>query len=84
VTLVALKSVPSVHTYYLYPDYQMLQTQNFSACVVVDGRELEGHKIEYSKNGEATCWIASEAGKVGATFCPSIRKACTGDLTVNV
>lgn len=47
----------------------MPQIQSFSAYVVVDGKELEEHRIEYSKKDKmAACWIASEAGKVRTTF----------------
>jgi hypothetical protein len=54
----------------------MLQIQNFSACIAVDAKELEEHKIEYSKDAKTvTCWIASEAGKVRTTFVTEYRKA---------
>jgi hypothetical protein len=43
----------------------MLQVDHFSAWVTVDGVELPQYAIEYSlAEKHATCWIASEAGKV--------------------
>ena len=45
----------------------MLHLGPFTACVTIDGHELEQYQVVISNNGtKATCWIASEAGKV----CP--------------
>jgi hypothetical protein len=43
----------------------MPKLKNFSASIIVDRRPLEEYAIEISADGtKATCWIASEAGKV--------------------
>ncbi|KAH7928295.1 hypothetical protein BV22DRAFT_1005153 [Leucogyrophana mollusca] len=42
----------------------MLQHRQFSACINVDGVELEQYGTEYLPDeNKVTCWVASEAGK---------------------
>ncbi|KAF7967964.1 hypothetical protein HWV62_18002 [Athelia sp. TMB] len=42
----------------------MLHLGPFTACVTIDGHELEQYQVVISNDGtKATCWIASEAGK---------------------
>lgn len=42
-----------------------LELGDFSAWIEVDGVELPQHGVEYSQDEKtATCWIASEDGKV--------------------
>ncbi|KAI6149869.1 hypothetical protein BKA82DRAFT_997796 [Pisolithus tinctorius] len=60
---------------------------DFSAHVVVEGKELEEYEVTISNGGkQVTCWIASEAGKkFSVTWeCHSMKRLDSrGELTVD-
>ena len=46
-----------------------------SASIVVDGKELEEYEVTLDPNTtSATCWVASEVGKVGILIFSSARQ----------
>jgi hypothetical protein len=46
------------------PSRSIMQLGDFSAHVVVDGKELEEYDVVIDSPTKATCYVASEEGKV--------------------
>ena len=55
-----------------------MRVGDYTASIVVDGKALEEYEVTLdSSSTAATCWVASEVGKVYALLSASARQVLT-------